>query len=71
MTTSSGLKTKELAAKSKDELMFLLDKERANLLQFRFNVAAGKVKNLKEARMIRKNIARLLTLLNLETKSPS
>lgn len=58
------MKTKELAAKSKEELMLLLDKERAGLLQFRFNVAAGKVKNLKEARLIRKNIARLLTLLN-------
>lgn len=58
------MKIKELIAKSKEELMFLLDKERANLLQFRFNVAAGKVKNVKEARLIRKNIARLFTLLN-------
>lgn len=55
---------KELAVKSKEELKSLLDKERDNLLRFRFNVAAGKVKNLKEARLIRKNIARLFTLLN-------
>ncbi|MBI2628163.1 MAG: 50S ribosomal protein L29 [Candidatus Niyogibacteria bacterium] len=58
------MKIKELAAKSKEELKSLLDKERSNLLQFRFNVTAGKVKNLKEARQIRKNIAQLLTLLN-------
>ena len=58
------MKIKELIAKSKDELMSLLDKERADLLQFRFNVTTGKAKNSKEARLIRKNIARLLTLLN-------
>ncbi|MEK7121969.1 MAG: 50S ribosomal protein L29 [Patescibacteria group bacterium] len=58
------MKIKELTAKSKDELMSLLDKERADLLQFRFNVTTGKAKNSKEARLIRKNIARLLTLLN-------
>jgi len=57
------MKIKELAAKSKEELTSLLDKERAKLLQFRFNVTAGKVKNVKEARLIRKNIARFLTFL--------
>jgi len=57
------MKINELRQKSKEELKTLLDQERQKLVQFRFNIASGKEKNVKEARMIRKNIARLLTVV--------
>lgn len=57
------MKTKEIINKSKDELHEVLNSERGRLVRFRFNISAGKVKNVKEAREIRKNVARLLTAL--------
>jgi len=53
----------ELKQKSKDELKKLLQDLRERLRQLRFDLAAGKVKNVREIRKIKKEIARILTLL--------
>ncbi|PIR72245.1 MAG: 50S ribosomal protein L29 [Candidatus Nealsonbacteria bacterium CG10_big_fil_rev_8_21_14_0_10_36_24] len=57
------MKTKELKQKSKDELQKLLQNLREKLRQLRFNLASGKVKNIREIRQIKKDIARILTML--------
>lgn len=40
-----------------------LGEKRESLRQFRFNVSGSKIKNVKEALALRKQIARILTLL--------
>jgi len=57
------VKISELRQKSKSELQKLLQDSRKRLRQLRFDLAAGKVKNVREIRKIKKEIARILTLL--------
>ncbi len=56
----------EFAKKTKDELLKLLDEKRQALRAFKTNRLAGKVKNVKEGRSVRKDIARILTVLNAQ-----
>ena len=53
----------ELRQKNKEELQRILVEDREHLRSLRFDLAAGKVKNVREIRKIRKDIARVLTLL--------
>jgi len=57
------MKTTELQQKSKSELQKILLDNREKLRQLRFDLAAGKVKNVREVRKVKKDIARILTLL--------
>jgi len=57
------MKIQELRQKNKSELQKLLQDNRERLRQLRFDLAAGKVKNVREIRKIKKEIARILTLL--------
>lgn len=57
------MKSVELSKKPKNELQTLLSEKREKLRQLRFNISSGKVKNVREIRMIKKDIARILTLL--------
>jgi large subunit ribosomal protein L29 len=54
---------KELRQKSIDELKNIVFEKREKLRQLRFDLAAGKVKNVREIRKIRRDIARILTVL--------
>jgi len=56
------MKIIELRQKSKKELQRILFDKREKLRQFCFDLAAGKVKNVREIRKIKKDIARILTL---------
>lgn len=56
-------KPKELRQKTKSELQKLLQDNRERLRQLRFDLAAGKVKNVREIRQIKKDIAKILTIL--------
>ena len=49
--------------KTKDELKKALADKRKSLHDFRFANASGKVKNVKEGKMARKEVARILTAL--------
>lgn len=60
------MKIGELKQKSKKELEELLKELREKQRSLRFDLAAGKVKNVREIRAIKKDIARILTLLNLQ-----
>ena len=55
----SSLKTKKDTDLNKE-----LANKRRSLREFRFGVAGSKIKNIKEARNLRKEIAQVLTELN-------
>ncbi len=57
------MKIAELKQKSMEELKKFEQEKRERLRVLRFDLAAGKVKNVKEIRAIKKDIARILTLL--------
>jgi large subunit ribosomal protein L29 len=59
-------KIREFLRMSKGELQRVLMEKRDKLRQLRFDLAAGKVKNVREIREIKKDIARILTLLRKE-----
>ncbi len=57
------MKITEIRQKSKLELQKLLQDSREKLRQLRFDLASGKVKNVREIRMTRRDIARILTII--------
>jgi len=57
------MKEKELKQKTKSELSKLLREDREKLRQLRFDLSAGKIKNVREIRKIKKDVARILTIL--------
>jgi len=57
------MRISELRQKPKNELQNLLVEKRERLRILRFDLASGKVKNVREIRQIKKDIARMLTLL--------
>jgi len=62
------IKIKELKNLPETELKRLLEQNREKLRVLRFDLASGKVKNVREIRETKKTVARLLTLLK-ETKT--
>ncbi len=63
------MKTSELRQKNEAELAGLLEERLVKLAELKFDLAGGKVKNLKNIRQTRKDIARIKTLQN-EAKNP-
>lgn len=57
------MKISELRQNNKKELQNQLKEKRERLRVLRFDLVSGKVKNVKEIREIKKDIARILTLL--------
>ena len=57
------MKTILLRKKPKSELQRMLSSFQEKLRKLRFNLASGKVKNIREIRELRKDIARILTIL--------
>jgi large subunit ribosomal protein L29 len=64
------MKLEELRKKTKEELAKILQDDREKLRQLRFDLAAGKVKNVREIRKIKKEVAQALTLLKAEESLP-
>ncbi len=58
------MKTAELKNKPKEELYKILEDSTKKLQELEFNLAAGKVKNVRTLRVLKKDIARVLTILN-------
>jgi len=63
------MKIKELQRKSQLELQHILTENREKLRQLRFDLVSGKVKNVREIRKIKKEIAQALTIKNLKVKT--
>jgi large subunit ribosomal protein L29 len=57
------MKTRELRKRSKEELEKILRDEREKLRQLRFDLSSGKVKNVREIGKLKKEIARILTII--------
>jgi large subunit ribosomal protein L29 len=57
------MKPSELRQKQKEELSKAVKDYREKLRGLRFDLASGKVKNVREIRKIKKDIARILTIL--------
>ena len=53
----------EIKNKSKEELVKIVEDGRSALKTFRFGVSGSRVKNVREARNTRRNVARALTVL--------
>ena len=62
------MKFQDLKNKAKSELSGLLGRKRAKLRELRFNLASGKVKNVREIRETKKDIAKILTFLRQKEK---
>ncbi|RLC34742.1 MAG: 50S ribosomal protein L29 [Candidatus Nealsonbacteria bacterium] len=57
------MKIGEIRQKTKEELKKLLTEKREKLRRLKFDLISGKVKNVREIRQIKKDIARILTCL--------
>jgi len=57
---------KDLIKKNEKELTSLLAEKREALSKFRFSVAGSNTRNVKEGYALKKDIAKILTLLNKE-----
>ncbi|MBU4204585.1 50S ribosomal protein L29 [Patescibacteria group bacterium] len=57
------MKTVDLRKKSKEELQRNIQELRESLSKLFFKLAANKLKNVKEIRNIKKDIARILTVI--------
>jgi len=58
-----SVKAVELKKKTNKELNKLLIKSKERLRFLRFDLASGRVKNVREIRNLKKEIARILTLI--------
>lgn len=59
------MKVKELRQKTEKELRDLLNRSQYKLGQLKFDLASKKLKNVKQVKELRRNIARILTILKL------
>ncbi len=62
------MKMKDLSKKNRKDLENLLSEKRESLKVFRFGIAGSNVRNVKEGRELRKDIARINTLLKTVEK---
>lgn len=62
------MKIKEIKTKTNPDLIKLLSDKRESLRIFRFGTTGSKTKNVKEGREIKKDIARILTVLSINSK---
>lgn len=62
------MKIKDLAQKTQEELKKSLRENREKLRQMRFDLTLRKIKNVKQAQAIKKDVARMLTVLNNKEK---
>jgi len=61
-------KIREFSRLPKQELQRNLSEKRERLRQLRFDLASGKVKNVREIREIRRDIARIITILKIKSQ---
>ncbi len=57
------MKIKEIKSKTVSDLTKMLSEKRETLRLFRFGTSGAKTKNVKEGRELKKDIARIMTVL--------
>ncbi|MBU1255550.1 50S ribosomal protein L29 [Patescibacteria group bacterium] len=60
------MKTKELTKKTEKELKDLLIESRHKLGRLKFDLSSKKLKNVKQIKELRRDIARILTILKAQ-----
>ncbi len=55
---------KDLRKKTRSELDKILEERTASLSKFKFSSSQGKIKNVKEGKNLRKEIAQILTVIS-------
>lgn len=58
------MKAKDLITKTESELQELLREKKSQLLKLRLEVSQKKMKNVKAIKNLKKDVARILTILN-------
>ncbi len=58
------MKNKELVEKTEKDLEMLLDEKKKKIEEARFKAVTSGIKNVREIRGYRKDIARILTIIN-------
>jgi large subunit ribosomal protein L29 len=58
------MKITEIRQKSEKDLQDLLSARKEKLRSLKFDLSSGKVKNVKEIREVKKDIAQILTVIN-------
>lgn len=58
------MKTGELKEKTKKDLVILSEEKKAKIREKRFQTSVGNLKDVKEMSKLKKDVARILTLLN-------
>ena len=58
------MKPKELREKPIEDLNVIFKELKEKLRNLRFDLVAGKVKNVRQIRLLKKDIARVLTMIN-------
>jgi len=56
-------KIKDFRKMKREELSRVLNENQEKLCQLKFNLSQGKIKNVREIRMLKKDIARIKTIL--------
>lgn len=59
-----NLAVKELKSRDPRELSKMLIQEQSKLRELRFKLAGAQVKNVQEIKVVKKNVARILTTIN-------
>jgi large subunit ribosomal protein L29 len=62
------MKVEDIRRKKEPELAKDLKDLREKLRDLKFNLASGKVKDIREVRAVKRDIARILTIINEEKK---
>jgi ribosomal protein L29 len=60
---------KDIAHKTQADLAKMIADKRESLRVFRFGTTGAKTKNVKESRTIRRDIARILTVMSAQKKA--
>lgn len=62
------MKNKEIVKKNREDLIKVLSEKKTALRDFRFKVSGSNARNVKEGGVLRKDIARILTVLNKKSQ---
>ncbi len=66
---TKAIQMKDITSKTPADLAKLAADKRESLRIFRFGATGSKTKNVKEGRAIRKDIARILTAMNVKIEN--
>ena len=63
------MKKQDFNKKTDKELKVILSEKKVALSAFRFGIAGSKTRNVKEGSLLRKDIARIMTVLNKKVEA--